>query len=75
MADRSMRCGRPGNANAGVLRVKYNANVITQEQLVNLLALAGLHVGIGEGRPGAPKNTMDWGQFHVATDAEVEVVE
>lgn len=57
-----------------ILRVRYNANVISAEQLVNLFALAGLHVGIGEGRPGAPRNTMDWGMFHVATSDEIEVV-
>lgn len=53
------------------IRVKFNANIITEEQLVNLFTLAGLHVGLGEGRPGAPKNTMDWGMFRVATADDV----
>lgn len=57
-----------------IIRVRYNRNVISAEQIVNLFALAGMHVGIGEGRPGAPRNTMDWGRFHVATSEEVEAV-
>ncbi|HSH84366.1 MAG TPA: hypothetical protein VK979_04320 [Guyparkeria sp.] len=55
-----------------VIRVRYNANVISEEQLLNLFALAGLHVGIGEGRPGAPKNTMDWGTFRLADAKEMK---
>ncbi|KKN05231.1 hypothetical protein LCGC14_1089480 [marine sediment metagenome] len=54
------------------VRVRFNANIITAEQLINLFNLAGHHVGIGEGRPGAPKNTMDWGLFHIATGEELE---
>jgi len=54
------------------VRVRYNANIITAEQIMNLFSLAGLHVGIGEGRPGAPKKSMDWGMFHVATGKEAK---
>lgn len=57
-----------------LVRVKFNANVISEEQLFNLFQLAGLHCGIGEGRPSAPKNTMDWGYFHPATQEELEVL-
>lgn len=54
------------------VRVRFNANVITEEQIFNLISLAGLHVGICEGRPGAPKSTMDWGQFHPASANEMK---
>ena len=57
------------------IRVKYNANILTAEQLVNLFSLAGHHVGVGEGRPGAPKNTMDWGLFHVGSEEEIAQLE
>lgn len=52
--------------------ITYNNNIISEEQLMNLLSLAGLHVGIMEGRPGAPKNTMDWGTFHIAGPKELK---
>ena len=52
------------------IRVRYNANIITAEQVVNLFNLAGHHVGVGEGRP--ERSTKDWGRFHVATGAELE---
>lgn len=56
------------------IRVRYNANIITPEQLINLFNLAGMHCGIGEGRPSAPKTTMDWGMFHVATEEEARAI-
>lgn len=52
------------------IRVRFNADILSAEQVVNLFQLAGLHVGVGEGRPGSPKSTMDWGRFHVATSKE-----
>ena len=52
-------------------QVEFNTNVITMEQLVNLFNLAGHHVGVGEGRPGSPKTSMDWGRFHIASEADV----
>ncbi len=36
---------------ACILRFKFNANVITKEQLLNLVQLAGFGVGVGEDRP------------------------
>ena len=57
-----------------LVRVRYNANIITEEQLFNLFQLAGLHCGLGEGRPSAPKNTMDWGYFHPAPEEELEAL-
>lgn len=53
------------------LRIRFNGNMLNTSQVFNLLNLAGLHVGIGEGRPGAPKTSMDWGMFHLATEKEM----
>ena len=51
------------------LRVRVNANILSPEHIYNLFELAGHHVGVGEGRPGAPKTSMDWGMFTVNEDA------
>jgi len=48
--------------------VRYNASVLTVEQIVNLFNTAGFAIGIGEGRP--QKRDMGWGRFHVATAGE-----
>lgn len=47
------------------LQIRYNAQLITAEQLVNLLTLAGLHIGIGEQRPSSPKKSGNNGMFTV----------
>ena len=36
---------------AAILSIEYNANVITAEQLMNLVNVAGFGVGVGEDRP------------------------
>lgn len=54
------------------LRVRVNANILSPEHIFNLFELAGHHVGIGEGRPGAPKTSMDWGMFR--TNLEVQAI-
>lgn len=36
------------------MMIRYNANVVSAEQVLNLLVLAGVSIGIGEMRPGAP---------------------
>lgn len=51
------------------LQIRYNAQLITAEQLVNLLTLAGLHVGVGEQRPSAPKKPGSNGMFEVQQKA------
>jgi hypothetical protein len=45
-----------------VLTIKYNARVLTQDQIINLLHLAGFAVGIGEWRP---EKSGQFGMFHV----------
>jgi len=49
--------------------IRHNANVLSAEQIVNLMNTAGFHCGIGEWRPekGGP-----YGMFHVAQKDEVE---
>ncbi len=54
------------------IRVRFNSNVISQAQVINLFSLAGLHCGVGEGRPNSKSNTMDWGMFHIAQPEELE---
>ena len=38
------------------LRVRFNAGIISAEQVANLVQLAGLSEGVGEWRPSAPKS-------------------
>jgi hypothetical protein len=49
--------------------IRYNANVITLEQLLNLFNTAGFAIGIGEWRP---QKDGSFGMFHVATAADEE---
>lgn len=44
------------------LEVRYNANVLSPEQIVNLFNVAGFAMGVGEGRP---QRNGSWGMFHV----------
>lgn len=54
------------------LPVKYNKNVISAEQLANMLNTAGFGVGIGEWRP--ERDGM-LGTFHVASPKEAEALQ
>jgi len=50
------------------LRVRFDADQFTIEDVANLLARAGIQVGIGAGRPDSAKsNGMGWGLFEVAS--------
>ncbi|SNT19441.1 hypothetical protein [Sphingopyxis indica] len=49
--------------------IKFNASVISAEQIANLLNAAGFGVGIGEWRP---EKNGSYGRFHVATSEESE---
>lgn len=48
--------------------LKYNADVMSASQVVNLFNVAGFGVGIGEWRPARGGS---WGRFHVANESEV----
>jgi len=49
-----------------VVRVEFDADIFTVQDLANLLARAGIQVGVGEGRPGSKaSNGMGWGRFAI----------
>jgi len=51
------------------VRVKYDADQFTAQDIANLMVRVGLQVGIGEGRPDSKKSTgMGWGLFEVIND-------
>lgn len=50
--------------------VRYNSNVITLEQLLNLFNTAGFAIGVGEWRP---QRDGSHGMFHVATTSKEAV--
>lgn len=52
--------------------VRYNRNVLSESQILNLLNVAGFAVGVGEWRP---EKDGQYGMFHVATEAEIEALE
>ena len=48
------------------LRIRWDADQFTLPDLTNLLARAGLQVGIGEGRPDSKNSAgMGWGLFRI----------
>lgn len=47
--------------------VRFNANVLSAEQIVNLFNTAGFGIGVGEWRP---QRDGGFGMFHVATEGE-----
>ena len=51
--------------------VRYNANVLSEAQILNLLNTAGFAVGVGEWRP---EKDGQYGMFHVATERDLERV-
>jgi len=52
---------------SATVRLQFNANVLSAEQIVNLFNTAGFAVGIGEWRPERDGN---FGMFHVADEKE-----
>ena len=54
------------------IAVKYNANVMSAEQILNLMQTAGFAVGVGEWRP---EKDGQFGRFHVASAKEMKVIE
>jgi len=47
--------------------VRYNANVLSESQILNIINTAGFGVGVGEWRP---ERDGSHGMFHVATEVE-----
>lgn len=54
---------------AARLLVRFNANVLSEEQILNILNVAGFAVGVGEWRP---EKDGSHGMFHVATEKEIK---
>lgn len=54
---------------SATLLVRFNADVISAEQLIHLFNVAGFNCGIGENRPG--KSGGPFGMFHVAAEDEM----
>jgi len=44
------------------LRIRFNTDVLSPDEIVNLINLSGFAVGVGEGRT---EKNKDWGFFHV----------
>lgn len=48
------------------IRIRYDADILTESNVVNLLARVGQQVGIGEGRPDSKDSAgMGWGLFRL----------
>ena len=48
------------------VRIRWDADQFTVDDVSNILARAGMQVGIGEGRPDSKKSTgMGWGLFSI----------
>ena len=53
---------------SATLRIRFNANVLSAEQIVNLFDTAGFSIGVGDWRP---QKNGSFGMFHVARDGEL----
>lgn len=54
------------------LTISHNANVMSAEQILNMLNTAGFGVGVGEWRP---EKDGQYGCFHVANEEDMEQIE
>ncbi len=53
------------------IRVRYDADQFTLQDVSNLLSRVGEQVGIGEGRPDSKKSAgMGWGTFRIANETQ-----
>ena len=58
------------------LRFKYDADQFTANDVVNLIARAGMQVGVCEGRPFSKNsNGMGWGTFEISDEKSVKALE
>jgi hypothetical protein len=54
------------------LRIKYDADQFSANDVVNLIARAGAQVGVGEGRPDSSSSAgMGWGTFEISDEKTV----
>jgi hypothetical protein len=54
------------------IEIRFNANVLSPEQIVNLFNTAGFAIGVGEWRP---QRDGSFGMFHVASPDELAALE
>lgn len=60
---------------ASKLRVRYDADQFTSEDVFNLIARVGVQIGVGEGRPGSKDSAgCGWGTFRIVPDEELDSV-
>lgn len=53
------------------LRVEYDADMFSTEDIASLVSRAGAQVGVGEGRADSPKSVgMGWGYFSISNEGE-----
>lgn len=58
------------------LRFNYDADQFTASDIVNLIARAGMQVGVCEGRPSSTNsNGCGWGTFEISDEASVRALE
>lgn len=56
-----------------IIRIRYDAEQFTLEDVTNLLARLGEQSGIGEGRPNSKNSAgMGWGTFRIANDKDTQ---
>jgi len=53
------------------VRIRFDAAMLSRQDVVNLLARAGVQVGVGEGRPFSKNSAgMGWGTFRLLEEGE-----
>ena len=51
---------------SAVLRIRYDAGMLTADDVVNLIARVGMQVGVGEGRPDSKQSAgLGFGLFEI----------
>lgn len=56
-----------------MLRIRFDADLFTKTDIVNLIMRVGAQVGIGEGRPDSKDSAgMGFGLFEIITDEKEE---
>lgn len=57
---------------ASKLKVRFDADQFTAQDVVNLISRVGMQVGVGEGRPDSKSSAgCGWGTFRVVPDEEI----
>ncbi len=71
-----LRCRPMWKEWKALVRVRYDAEQFTEQDIANLMLRVGSQVGIGEGRPDSKESAgMGWGLFELFTPMEEEIRE